>query len=60
MAQAKQIIAIMVHSTAPNRRDRRESHFFSFLGTASMQKEAEAWWFKAVDMVVSSIKYQIV
>ncbi|KAJ5385548.1 hypothetical protein N7517_003459 [Penicillium concentricum] len=55
MAQAKQIIAIMAHSTAPNRRERSESHFFSFLGTASMQKEGEVWWCKAVGMVISAL-----
>lgn len=57
MAQAKQIIAIMLHSTVPNRRDTSESHFFSFLGTASMQKEGEGWWFKAVDMAVTGMSY---
>jgi hypothetical protein len=55
MAQAKQIIATIVQSTVPNRRERSESHFFSFLGIASMQKEGEDWWFKAVDMVASGM-----
>jgi hypothetical protein len=56
MAQAKQIIAIRLHSTVPKRKEKSESHFFSRLGTASRHQDVLALSSQDAGMIGRGIK----